>query len=90
MVAGVRQAGLSISRTDDLLRFAAESSVGYTDNCVKKKKTFQLVEVLWVIMSCDCRGQRQMVQANRKVTVTPITDPKHQGKLKISSGHTTC
>ncbi len=38
MVVGARRAGLSISKTADLLLFHAQTSLGFTENCPKKKK----------------------------------------------------
>ncbi len=38
MVVGVRQAGLSISKSADLLGFHAQPSLGFTENGPKKRK----------------------------------------------------
>ncbi len=93
MVVGARWAGLSISKTDDLLGFSCIIiSRVYREWSEKEKISCER-------QSCerkclvDVRGQRRMgrlVRDDRKATVTQITTRYNQDMQKTISEHTTC
>uniref|UniRef100_A0A9J7YSR6 Tc3 transposase DNA binding domain-containing protein n=1 Tax=Cyprinus carpio carpio TaxID=630221 RepID=A0A9J7YSR6_CYPCA len=78
MVVGARLAGLSISKTADLLRFS-RTTISRQQLCGRKCLD-------------DIRGQRRMgrlVRDDRKATVTQITTRYNQGMQNTISERTT-
>ncbi len=93
MVVGARRAGLSISKTADLLGFSCSTiSWVYREWSEKEKISSE-----WQLCGQKClvevRGQRRMgrlVRDDRKATVTQITTRYNQGMQNtISEQHTT-
>ncbi len=73
MVVGARRAGLSISKTADLLGFSRTISRVYRE-WSEKEKIFQWAAVVWTKMPCWCqRRMGRLVRDDRKATVTQIT-----------------
>ncbi len=92
LVVGARRAGLSISKTADLLGFSAQPSLGFTKNGPKKKKISSEWQLCGRKCFVDVRGQRRMgrlVRDDRKATVTQITTRYNQGMQNTISERTT-
>ncbi len=80
MVVGFRRAGLSISKTADLLGFSPQPSLGFTENGQKQKISSKR-QLCGRKCPVDVRGQRRMgrlVRDDRKATVTQITTRYNQ------------
>ncbi len=92
MVVGARRAGLSISKTADLLGFSHTTiSRVYRELSEKNKISSERQSCGWKCL-VDVRGQRRMgrlVRDDRKATVTKITTRYNQGMLNIISERTT-
>ncbi len=96
MVVGARWAGLSISKTDDLLGFL-HTIISRVYRKFKKKNIYIYIYIL-LYMLCerkclvDVKGQRRMgrlVRDDRKATITQITTRYNQGMLNTISEPTT-
>ncbi len=93
MFVGVRRAGQSISKTDDLLGFSRTTiSRVYRERSEKEKISSerQLCGRKYLV---DVRGQRRMdrlVRDDRKATLTQITTRYNQGMQNTISERTTC
>ncbi len=92
MVVGARRAGLSISKTADLLGFSRTTiSRVYRKRSEKEKISSERQLFGWKCL-VDVRGQRRMgrlVRDDRKATVTQITTRYNQGMQNTISECTT-
>ncbi len=92
MVVGVRQTGLSVSETADLLGFSHTTiSSVYREWSGKEKISSERQLCGWKCL-VDVRGQRRMdrlVRDDRKTTVTQITTRYNQDIQNTISEHTT-
>ncbi len=92
MVVGARRAGLSISKTADLLGFLRTTiSKVYREWSVKEKISSER-QLCGRKSLVDVRGQRRMgrlVRDDRKATVTQIITRYNQGMQNTISKHTT-
>ncbi len=89
MVVGVRRAGLSISKTADLLGFS-RTIISRVYRELSKKENIQWAAFVWTKM--PCWGQKRMcrlVRDDRKATVTQLTPRYHQDMQNTISEHTT-
>ncbi len=92
MVVCARQAGLSISKTADLLDFHTQPSLRFTENGPEKEKISSERQLCGRKCLVDVRGQRRMgrlVRDDRKATVTQITTHYNQGMQNTISERTT-
>ncbi len=90
MVVGARRAGLSISKTADLLGFSRTTRV-YRE-WSKKEKISSEQQLCGRKCFVDVRDQRRMgrlVRDDRKATVTQIINRYNQGMQNSISEHTT-
>ncbi len=92
MVVGARRAGLSISKTADLLGYSRTTiSCVYREWSEKEKISIERQLCGWKCL-VDDRGQRRMgrlVRDDRKATVTQITTRYNQGMQNTISERTT-
>ncbi len=91
MVVGARRAGLSISKTADLLGFSRKTIARVYRKWSEKEKIFSERQLCRLKCLLDVRGQRRMgrlVRDDRKATVTQITT-RNQGMQNTISGCTT-
>ncbi len=92
MVVDVRRAGLSISKTADLLGFSHTTiSRVYRESSEKDKISSERQLCGWKCL-VNVRGQRRMgrlVRDDRKATITQITTRYNQGIQNTISEHTT-
>ncbi len=92
MVVGARRAGLSISKTTDLLGFLHTTiSMVYREWSEKEKISSEQQLCGWKCL-VDVRGQRRkgrLVRDDRKATVTQITTRYNQCMQNTISEHTT-
>ncbi len=92
MVVGSRRAGLSISKTADLLGFPRTSISRVYREWSEKEKISSERRLCGQKRLVDVRGQRRMgrlVRDDRKATVTQITTRYNQGMQNTSSERTT-
>ncbi len=92
MVVGVRRAGLSISKTADLLGLSRTTISRIYREWSKKEKISSERQLCGRKCLVDVRGQRRMdrlVRDDRKATVTQITTRYNQDMQNTISEHTT-
>ncbi len=92
IVVGARRAGLSISKTADLLRFSHTTISRIYREWSEKEKISSERQLCGRKCLVDVRGQRKMgrlVRDDRKATVTQITTRYNQGMQNTISEHTT-
>ncbi len=92
MVVGARRAGLSISKTADLLVFSRTTISRVYREWSKKEKISSERQLCGRKCLVDVRGQRRMgrlVRDDRKATLTQITTRYNKGMQNIISERTT-
>ncbi len=90
MVVGARRAGLSISKTADLLGSSRTSISRVYREWSEKEKNIQWASVVWTKMPCWCqRRMGRLVRDDRKATETQITTRYNQGMQNTISEHAT-
>ncbi len=90
MVVGARRAGLSISKTADLLGSSRTSISRVYREWSEKEKNIQWAAVVWTKMPCWCqRRMGRLVRDDRKATETQITTRYNQGMQNTISEHAT-
>ncbi len=93
MVVGDRQAGLSISKTADLLGFSRTTISKVYRELSEKEKISSERQLCGRKCLVDVRDQRRMgrlVRDDRKATVTQINTHYNQGMQNTISERTTC
>ncbi len=92
MIVGARRAGLSISKTTDLLRFSCTTISRVYREWSEKEKISREQQLCRRKCLVDVRGQMRMgrlVRDDRKATVTQITTRYNQGMQNTISERTT-
>ncbi len=92
MVFGSRRAGLSISKTADLLGFSQTTNSRVYTEWTEKEKISSERQLCGRKCLVDVRGQRRMgrlFRDERKATVTQITTRYNQGMQNTISERTT-
>ncbi len=93
MVVGARRAGLSISKTADLMGFPHTTISRVHSECSEKEKISSEWQLCGRKCFVDVRGQRRMdrlVRDDRKATVTQITSRYNQDMQNTIFERTTC
>ncbi len=89
MVVGLRRAGLSISKTADLLGFPRTTISTVYREWYEKEKISSEQQSCGQRCLVDVRRMSRLVRDDRKATVTQVNTRYTQGMQKIISEHTT-